>query len=128
MNKAIAIRCKGAVEIPLDKLTAMQGDLKELTAANFEKLKRSIMKHGLTFPFFVWQHEGANFILDGTQRDRVLLKMVAEGYECPALPCALIEAKNRKDAAAKILLNCFSIFCKNSLSVVLSKVLPASTS
>lgn len=82
----------------------MQGNLKELSQANFEKLKQSILKHGVTFPFFVWQSEGKNFILDGTQRDRVLAKMAEEGYEIPPLPAALIEAKNKKEAAEKILL------------------------
>ena len=93
-----------AVEIALADLTPLQGELKELNDANFEKLKRSILKHGITFPFFVWQSEATNYILDGTQRDRVLTKMGEEGFHIPALPCALIEAKDRKEAAEKILL------------------------
>ena len=102
--KFIAIRCMAAVEIALADLTPLQGELKELNDANFEKLKRSILKHGITFPFFVWQSEGTNYILDGTQRDRVLKRMSDEGYEIPPLPCALIQAKDRKEAAEKILL------------------------
>jgi hypothetical protein len=102
--KTIAIRCRAAVNLDLSALTPLQGGLKELTDANFEKLKKSILKHGITFPFFVWQSDGENYILDGTQRDRVLKRMADEGYEIPPLPCALIEAKNRKDAAEKILL------------------------
>lgn len=82
----------------------MQGELKELSTRNFEKLKRSILKHGIAFPFFVWQNDGANYILDGTQRDRVLSKMVAEGFTVPPLPCSLIRARDRKEAAEKILL------------------------
>ena len=31
-------------------------------------------------------------------------KMAADGYQIPPLPCALIEAKDRKEAAEKILL------------------------
>ena len=100
----IRIACKAAVNIELQNLTPMQGELKELSTANFDKLKRSIVRHGVTFPFFVWQHDGVDYILDGTQRDRVLSRMVAEGYHCPALPCALIEARDRKEAAEKILL------------------------
>jgi hypothetical protein len=42
--------------------------------------------------------------LDSTLRDRVLKKMAEEGYKVPALPCPLISAKDRKDAAEKILL------------------------
>jgi ParB/Sulfiredoxin domain len=102
--KTIVIRCTAAVNLQLRELTPLQGELKELNEVNFEKLKRSILKHGITFPFFVWQSEGQNFILDGTQRDRVLKRMADEGYGVPPLPCALIQAKDRKDAAEKILL------------------------
>ena len=72
--QAVQIRCAAAVNIDLAKLTPLQGELKELSDVNFEKLKQSILKHGITFPFFVWQSDGENYILDGTQRDRVLLK------------------------------------------------------
>ena len=102
--KTIAIRCTAAVNLQLRELTPLQGELKELTGANFEKLKRSILKHGITFPFFIWQDNGTNFILDGTQRDRVLRKLAAEGYHIPALPCAIITAKDKREACEKILL------------------------
>ena len=102
--KTIAIRCTAAVNLELSELTPLQGGLKELSDANFEKLKRSIFKHGITFPFFIWQSEGENYILDGTQRDRVLKRLADDGYEVPPLPCALIQAKDRKEAAEKILL------------------------
>jgi hypothetical protein len=102
--KPVAIRCRAAINVELPALTPLQGDLKELSDANFEKLKRSILKHGITFPFFIWQSDGINYILDGTQRDRVLTRMTEEGYDIPPLPCALIEAKDRKEAAEKILL------------------------
>jgi hypothetical protein len=102
--KAIAIRCTAAVSLQLAELTPLQGGLKELSDASFEKLKQSILKHGVTFPFFVWQSEGKNYILDGTQRDRVLKRMAEDGYQIPLLPCALIQAKDRQEAAEKILL------------------------
>jgi len=102
--QTVQIRCAAAVNIDLAKLTPLQGELKELSDVNFEKLKQSILKHGITFPFFIWQSEGKNYILDGTQRDRVLKRMSDEGYGIPLLPCALIQAKDRKEAAEKILL------------------------
>lgn len=102
--KSIQVKCSAAVNLALADLKPLQGDLKELSEKNFEKLKKSILKHGITFPFFVWQSDSANFILDGTQRDRVLIKMAEDGYDIPPLPCALIEAKDRKEAAEKILL------------------------
>jgi len=103
-QNTIEIRCTAAVNLVLDQLTPLQGDLKELSQTNFNKLKQSILRHGITFPFFVWQSDGTNYILDGTQRDRVLTRMAEEGFTIPPLPCALIEAKDRKEAAEKILL------------------------
>lgn len=102
--EAIQIRCKAAVNLDLSSLTPLQGDLKELPNTSFQKLKQSILKHGITFPFFVWQSDGKNYILDGTQRDRVLTKMAEKGFAIPALPCALIDAKDKSEAAEKILL------------------------
>jgi hypothetical protein len=101
---SIKINCKGAVNLCLNELTQLQGDLKELSEANFRKLRTSIFKNGITFPLFVWQDNGTNFILDGTQRDRVLRKLAAEGYDIPPLPCAIITAKDKREAYEKILL------------------------
>jgi ParB-like nuclease domain len=101
---SVKITCKAATTIELADLQPLQGSLKELSHRNFEKLKRSIVRHGISFPFFVWQHDGINYVLDGHQRDRTLLKMQEQGYQVPPLPCALIEAKDRKEAAEKILL------------------------
>jgi hypothetical protein len=100
----IRISCKAAISIDLGDLQPLQGNLKELSHRNFEKLKRSILHHGISFPFFIWQHGGINYVLDGHQRDRVLRKMQEQGYQLPALPCALIEAKDKKEATEKILL------------------------
>ena len=79
MKNAVRVSCEAAIKLKLEDLTPLQGNLKALTEANFEKLKRSILRHGVSFPFFCWQHDGVNYILDGTQRDRVLSKMVQEG-------------------------------------------------
>jgi len=62
------------------------------------------VRHGISFPFFIWQSDGVNYVLDGHQRDKTLLKMQQQGYQVPPLPCALIEAEDRKQAAEKILL------------------------
>ena len=52
----------------------------------------------------MWQDDGTNFILDGTQSDRVLRRLADEGYDIPPLPCALITAKDKREACEKILL------------------------
>ncbi|SRR6266498_2782586 len=104
MNPTVKINCKAAIEIALEDLIPLQRHLKQLTQANFEKLKGSIIKHGISFPIFIWKHEGQKFTIDGHQRHLVLRKMAGEGYQIPPLPCALIQAKDRKEAAEKILL------------------------
>jgi hypothetical protein len=58
----------------------------------------------VTFPIFLWQHEGVSYVLDGHQRDQALKSLAQEGWEIPPLPAALIEAKSKKEAAEKILL------------------------
>lgn len=57
--KKIKIRCKGSTELALADLHILQDvedkfELKELSTANFERLKTSIEKRGFWFPFFVW--------------------------------------------------------------------------
>src|SRR6266545_6858818 len=104
MNPTVKINCKAAIEIALEDLIPLQRHLKQLTQANFEKLKGSIIKHGISFPIFIWKHEGQKFTIDGHQRHLVLRKMAGEGYQIPPLPCALIQAKDRKEAAEKIML------------------------
>ncbi len=49
--------------------------------------------------------------------------MAAEGYSVPALPCALIEAKDRKEAAEKILLisSSYGKMTNNSLEQFLTE-------
>jgi ParB-like chromosome segregation protein Spo0J len=103
-DSTVKITCSGAVNIDLAQLIPLQGNLKQLSKQAFDKLKSSILRYGVSFPIFVWLHEGQYFVLDGHQRDLVLRKLVDEGYHCPPLPCALIQAKDRKEASEKILI------------------------
>jgi len=100
----IRITCEGAATIPLEKLLPLQGDLKSLPEDNFKKLKASILKHGVTFPFFVWKNAGKVFIIDAHQRDKVLRRLSEEGYTVPPVPVVWIEARDEKEAKEKILL------------------------
>jgi DNA modification methylase len=99
-SKEIKIKCKGNRTLPLQKLQNFQGNLKELREPEYQKLKKSILKHGFCFPVMVWQ----NNIIDGHQRIFCLKKLLEEGYNIEALPVVDIEAKNEKDAKHKLLL------------------------
>jgi hypothetical protein len=51
MSDRINVTCKGSDLLPIDKLNTFQGDLKILDDIALSKLKKSILKHGFTFPF-----------------------------------------------------------------------------
>jgi len=104
-DKNIKIRCKGSIELPLEDLKPFQGNLKSLSDKSHKKLRRRILSSGFRFPIFVWKSpEGDNFILDGHQRVKTLLKMVeTDGYKIDKIPCAEINADSYDDAKEQIL-------------------------
>lgn len=102
--KTIRITCKTGYEEYLENLQVLQGDLKDLSAENYEKLKKEILTEGFDAPFFTWEEKpGLIWILDGTQRHRVLTKMSAEKYLIPFLPIVPILAETMAEAKRKLL-------------------------
>ena len=105
---SIVINCTGSDTIELHQLTEFQGELKERSAGDIDKIIKSIRKHGFSFPFFVWAHAGENgnyinHVLDGHGRLEALKKLQSEGEEIPALPCVYISAKDEAEAKEKLL-------------------------
>ena len=100
---SIEINCTGSDTIQLHELTEFQGELKERSAGDIEKIIKSIKKHGFSFPFFVWKNGGKNNVIDGHGRFKALQQMAAAGEEIPALPCVYISAKNEAEAKEKLL-------------------------
>ena len=99
----IVINCTGSDTIELDELADFQGALKQRSAADINKIIKSIKKHGFSFPFFVWAHDDINHVLDGHGRLAALKKMQTDGEEIPALPCVYVEAENEAEAKEKLL-------------------------
>ena len=99
----IEINCTGSDTIQLHELTEFQGELKERSAGDVEKIIKSIKKHGFSFPFFVWKNDGKNNVLDGHGRLLALKQMAAAGDDIPALPCVYISAKHEAEAKEKLL-------------------------
>lgn len=99
----IVINCTGSDTLELDELADFQGALKQRSAADINKIIKSIKKHGFSFPFFVWAHDDINHVLDGHGRLAALKKMQADGEEIPALPCVYVEAENENEAKEKLL-------------------------
>lgn len=78
------------------KVEPIQGNLKQLSKDNFEKLKKVLEKRGFDIPIFVWN----GFILDGHQRVRVAQEIDLKPYEVPYIE---IEAKDQNEAKKRVL-------------------------
>lgn len=112
MEKIIRITCDTKLHIHLEHLNEIQGKLKEMTKANFVKLRKWILQDGFNFPIFVWKElalkgdkkQSKWWIVDGHGRKHVVSYLVSEeGYQCPPLPCVEIEAGSYEEAKRKVL-------------------------
>lgn len=101
--QTITIACEGAKSIALEHLEHFQGDLKDLSQENYERLKREILERGFSEPISVWRHKGKLWILNGHQRVRTLRAMQDDGYVIPPLPVSIIHAKDEQEARLKVL-------------------------
>ena len=102
--KTVKITCQGADVLDINQLTTFQGTLKELSKANYKKLRKAIEDFGFSFPVFVWRNSGNFNILDGHQRILTLQTMQNEGWEIPPIPVVWIDAIDEKEAKTKLLL------------------------
>jgi hypothetical protein len=105
MKKVIKVTCKAADLLDPDTVEEFQGNLKEMSKDSFEKMKRSLERHGFTAPCLVWRNGKEVKVLDAHQRLRVLRAMLADGYtlEGGKVPVAYIDAATEKEAKEKIL-------------------------
>ncbi len=99
----IKIKCKTQDTLLLSELTEFQGNLKVRNDADFDKIERSIKKHGFSFPFFVWKKGKINYCLDGHGRIGALQRMIAEGEQLPPLPIVYVSCKDEADAKELLL-------------------------
>jgi len=103
--KKIPLRCKGEKLVPIEKVQAFQGNLKELDKKAFKQLRALIVKLGWIAPVFVWKDkQGVYNLLDGHQRMFVIRKMIAdEKFVFEHVPINVIDATNKKEAAETLL-------------------------
>lgn len=97
------VKCKTQHTLPLEELTEFQGNLKERDNVDIGKIVKSIKKHGFSFPFFVWNHDAINHVLDGHGRLKALQQMVAHGENIPELPIVYVDCRDEADAKELLL-------------------------
>lgn len=102
-KKTIEIKCDTKDKINWHDLTEFQGELKERNNTDIEKAKKSILRFGWSFPFYVYKEKETNYVLDGHCRLKVLKELEKEGYKIPLLPCVYIKCKDSKEAKQKLL-------------------------
>lgn len=94
----IKVKCDVKDTLELDELSDFQGNLKERSDADFEKIQKSIKKHGFSFPFFVWKKGKTNWVLDGHGRLGALRRMAAGGEAIPPLPVVYVKCRDEPEA------------------------------
>jgi len=99
----INICCSGADSLPLDAIEEFQGKLKKRSKKDIEKIIRSIVEYGFSFPFFVWNGIGHNYCLDGHGRILALSEMRKLGTNLPMFPVVYVDAKDETEAKQKLL-------------------------
>ena len=99
----INIACKGADILPLDAIEEFQGNLKKRSKKDIDKIIRSIVEYGFSFPFYVWNGTGHNYCLDGHGRILALAEMRKRGTDLPMFPVVYVDAENEEEAKQKLL-------------------------
>jgi len=94
----VKVKCDSKDFLELDDLSEFQGNLKARDDGDFEKIAKSIKKHGFSFPFFVWKKGKTNFVLDGHGRLGALRRMAAGGEAIPPLPVVYVKCKDEAEA------------------------------
>jgi hypothetical protein len=102
-DKEIRITCRCADVLPLDSITPFQGDFKSRDIYDIENIIISILKYGISFPFFIWRHENLNYCIDGHGRKSALSLLRERGYTVPEIPVVYLTANDEAEARHKFM-------------------------
>lgn len=106
LDKVIQIKCEAKSYYQLDDLNHFQGKLKSIDKDRFDKLKKSLIRDGLPIGFHVWiDKKNKVWTIDGHHRVLALKALRDDGYDIPSLPCVIVQANNKKEAAKAVLIN-----------------------
>ncbi len=121
--KTLKVTVEGKKSVALEKLEPFQEDLKHLEKEEYERLRASLIHHGIAFVVHVWEHDGHLFIIDGHQRVFVMNQLKSiEGYDIPKIPIALVTAKSYEEAKQRVLAGAssYGVVSEDSLAKYLS--------
>ena len=101
--KELMVTCQTKERIDWRSIVPFQGNLKRRSDRDISKLSRSLCKHGITFPFFIWRKEGKNYCIDGHGRLLSFAQLVLDGWQIPDVPIVEIYAEDESEAKKKLL-------------------------
>ncbi len=99
----ITVGCTGSELVLIENLVPFQGKFKGMTNIDKGRLRRQLVREGITAAATVWKHRvGGKVVLsllDGHQRHDVLMTLQKEGWRVPPIPVNFTECAN--EAAAR---------------------------
>ena len=103
LSKMLEVKCDCSETIDWHELKDFQGGLKKRNDSDYEKMKTSILKYGLSFVVYYWNDGKNKYIIDGHNRKHVFEELEKEGYLIPPIPAIEVFAKDREEAKQKLL-------------------------
>lgn len=87
--------------VRLGDIRELQGNLKDLSKDNYDKLLKRLQSKGFLYPLYLWfDQDGIPYTLDGKQRHRVIENEYGPDTRLPYIE---VKAKDRKAAKLEIL-------------------------
>ena len=102
-KESLEITCKANEYLPIESLVEFQGKLKSRTERDLQNILNSLDEHGFAFPFFVWEKDGVNNVLDGHGRLQAIKLLKKMGKHIPDLPIVRVKCKDEKSAKRLVL-------------------------
>jgi len=105
LNKVLQIKVGGEIVLDYKDLHPLQGHLKSITKDDYHKLIQSLKKNGMPVALNIWvDTNGKKWISDGHHRCLAFGDMEKDGWFIPPIPCNIVKAKTKKEAAALLLI------------------------
>jgi len=99
----ISITCEVDERVNYREIVPFQGGLKRRSSRDIKKLAASILKYGISFPFYVWKSNGIIYCIDGHGRLAAFAFLEKEGYSIPLVPVIEVLADDEIEAKKKLL-------------------------
>jgi len=92
----LRITCSAKNCIDYHSIVPIQGNLKRRGDRDIEKLCKSIIELGISYPFAIWKHDQRYWCIDGHGRLLAFAELEKQGYTIPPVPIIEVFATNKE--------------------------------